>query len=252
MKRQAYEAIVRGVLTAGVWACATSAWGITIDGRFDPAEEWHDAQVVITDLNEAAIGQDSYDIERICLYGSDQLYVAFDVWNGHPQFSPAPPIITGRAFLNFDFNSVGAETHYYGLTYNDHKGFEPGHVHLIEYDDATRGAFTCLGRVDTFAVDEVIEMAVPWDLFPAIADGARQVQFDDYSFVYNNGGIYVADDASNATVAFNNALPVVPEPLTLLTLLPGCGLAGIALLRRLRQGKRGASQDGRRIRSLEE
>jgi len=227
---------------AGVWACALPAWGITIDGRFDPAEEWKDAQVIITDLNEAAIDQDSYDIERICLYGSDQLYLAFDVWNHHPQFTPAPPIITGRAFLNFDFNSVGAETHYYGLTYNDHKGFEPGHVHLIEYDDATRGAFSCLGLVDSFAVGEVIEMAVPWGLFPEITDATRQVRFGDYSFVYNNGGIYAADDASNATVEFNQPLPVVPEPLTLLTLLPGCGLAAGVLVRRLRRGRRRMAQ----------
>lgn len=225
--KQAFLRMTAMVVTLAL--AGATAQAITVDGVVSVGE-WTGAPVVIVDPNEAAV-PDSYDVERVMMAGGPQLYVAVEVWNDLPLFTPTP-IPTGRAFLNFDWNEVDGPVRYFGLTLNDHKGFPPGTLHLIEYADGTRTLFSDLGTA-SYAVGSAIEMSVPWSQLPGVdPDGDGYATFASFGFLYNNGGQPPDDDSSNATVERNNPVPVIPEPLTLTGLALAAGATLPRLLRR--------------------
>jgi len=216
-------ALVATVLLAG------TAHALVLDGVASVGE-WDDAQMLISDPNEALI-PDSYDVERISIQGTAlALHMAVEVYNDAPSFAPAPPVPTGRAFLNFDWNRTDGSAQYYGLTYNNHKGFPVGELHVIEYDDGTRTAFTDLGLA-SFDIGSAIEFEMPWGMFSAMGPADGVVTFDSFAFLYNNGGMQPDDDESNSTLVTNDPVPTVPEPLTLTGLILGCGASLPRLLR---------------------
>lgn len=223
-------ALVATVLLAG------TARAVVLDGVASVGE-WDAAQIVVSDPNEALI-PDSYDVERISIQGGLSLYMAVEVYNGAPSFAPAPPVPTGRAFLNIDWNRTGGPTQYYGLTYNNHKGFPPGELHVIEYDDGTRTTFTDLGLAG-IAIGSAIEIEMPWGLFGALDPVDGFVTFDSLTFLYNNGGMQPDDDDSNSTRVTDEPVPVVPEPLTLTGLMLGCGALLPRLLRAVKRTGQG-------------
>jgi hypothetical protein len=211
---------------------AGTAHAVVLDGAVSVGE-WDSAQVVISDPDEVLI-PDSYDVERISIQGGSSLYMAVEVYNDAPSFNPPPPVTTGRAFLNFDWSRTGVPAQYYGLTYNNHKGFPPGELHVIEYDDGTRMTFTDLGLAG-IAIGSAIEIEVPWGMFPAIDPVDGFVTFDSFTFLYNNGGMQPDDDDSNSTLLTNDPVPTVPEPLTVTGLMLGCGALLPRLLRAVKR-----------------
>ena len=232
MRRKSTKLLRLFAVALALSLTGVTAQAVTIDGVIS-AGEWTGAPVLILDPNEASV-PDSYDVQRIMMTGGPQLYVAVEVWNNAPLFTSAP-VPTGRAFLNFDWNEVDGPSRYYGLTLNDHKGFSPGQLHLVEYADATRTAFADLGLA-SFSIGSAIEMTVPWSMLSGVdPDHDGYVTFNSFGFLYNNGGQPPDDDHSNSTVERNDPVPVIPEPLTLTGLALAAGATLPRLLRRCRR-----------------
>jgi hypothetical protein len=161
------------VLLAG-----TAAEAVTVDGRMD-AGEWLGHLATLNDPNEAGTS-DNYDISQILVDSNAAgLNVAVEVYGDGPEFA-APG--SDQPYLNFYFNvrDTGGGVHRLGVTYNDGYDFPEGQAHLITFGSS----WMDLGEVE-FAVDEAVEVAVPWSVMPAGLDGPDDVELVELFFLYN-------------------------------------------------------------------
>lgn len=220
-----WPAVVAAV-ALGAWAAP--AWGITVDGLVS-AGEWDEASIVLTDPNETDYTDNQYDIAQIMLAGGDAMYMRMDVY--------APPVtMVGRqgkaslVFINWTLDTdPGAK---YVLTVNDGFGFTAGEMHLLRRE-TTWDYWLDLGQV-TYATGPVLEAMIPWSLFPAgvIPAPGGEVAMSTFQYVFESGDDLADDFEDGMDIERNDPLPVVPEPITLVTLLAGCATAAWRLRRR--------------------
>ena len=174
------------ILLAGlVWT--VPAQGVTVDGMISSGE-WADANVIIADPNEPGVA-DNYDIKSIYMKdGENNLFVGLSVWGDHPALAASE---SPRPYLNFYFNlyADGGPVYRLGLTYNDGYGFDPGGMHLVQYDG---GWWKDLGQ-PAFAINSAVEVAIPWSMLPEELTSGGPIAVQDLFFLYN----VVPGDANN-------------------------------------------------------
>ena len=216
---------VAAVLAAGVWAVPAKA--ITVDGTVSPGE-WDEASIVLFDPNETQYPDDQYDIAQIMLNGGTSMYMRMDVY--------APPVtlagLQGKAslvFIDWALDTDPGAT--YVLTVNDGFGFSAGELHLLRR--VGMGNWADLGQA-MFATGPVMEAEIPWSLFPAgvIPSPVGEINISTFHYVFESGDDLPDDYHNGLVIERNDPLPVIPEPVTLVTLLAGCATAAWRVRRR--------------------
>ncbi|MDY7010590.1 MAG: PEP-CTERM sorting domain-containing protein [Planctomycetota bacterium] len=165
------------LLIALPWS--TSAWGITVDGEIGLGE-WAQANVIILDPNEPDVPND-YDLYSIMLDdGNLQLYVSVSVYGDRPALAAEG---SERPYLDFYFNlyAGGGPVRRFGLTFNNGYGFDPGEMHLIQYDG---DRWVDLGQ-PTYAMSSAIEVAIPWSMLPEQLTVFETIAAQGLFFLYN-------------------------------------------------------------------
>jgi len=215
---------VAAALAVGAWAVPAAA--ITVDGLVS-AGEWDEASILLTDPNEPAYTDDQYDIQQILLAGGDAMYLRMDVYT--------PPVtMAGRqGKASFVFKNWTIDTDVgglYVLAVNDGFGFPAGEMHLLRRDT---GDWVDLGQA-SFATGTVLEAVIPWSLFPAgvIPAPGGEITLSNFRYVFESGDDLPDDYQNGMDIERNDPLPVIPEPITLVTLLAGCATAAWRLKRR--------------------
>ena len=177
---QAMVGVLIGAFVLIIALGANPANAITIDGVISPGE-WSGAEVVITDPNEPASQDDNYDLNRVMLAdGHYSFYVGLTVYGDHPALAAQG---SQRPYLDFYFNMCigGAPPYRFGLTYNNGYGFDPGDMHLIQYDE---NGWEDLGTVD-FVIDKVVEVHIPWSMLPPELFACPAIAVQSLFFLYN-------------------------------------------------------------------
>jgi len=212
-------------MSIGGWAAPAVA--ITVDGTVS-AGEWDEASIVLLDPNEAQYTDDQYDIAQMMLSGGTSMYMRMDVY--------APPVtLVGRqgkaalAFIDWALDTDPGAT--YVLTVNDGFGFPAGEMHLLRR--VGTGDWSDLGQA-TFATGPVLEAEIPWSLFPAgvIPAPGGEININTFHYVFESGDTLPDDYHDGLVVERNDPLPVIPEPVTLVTLLAGCATMAWRIRRR--------------------
>ena len=214
---------------------AVPAWGITVDGLVAPADEWDGAAVHFTDPGpEPPVGDfeipGGYDVTDIFLTGGVAMYFRMDVLE--------PPLVLFQrgVYLRYDFAIDEDPGAAYGISFNDGLELERGLMHVVRFPDAS-----LRGRLDmeylgqgTFVSDDVLEAKFDWDLFdPAVVAGGRVTV--NYHWWILESGTGTIDDGGEGPVQGVNL--IVPEPLTAVGLLLGCGMLARRWIRGFRNGR---------------
>jgi len=196
---------------------ATPALGITIDGSVSPADEWDAAEIHITDPNPEPPIPLAYDVTDIYLAGGTKLNFRLDVLD--------PPVVFGRfVYLRYDFAIDEDPGAGYSLSMNDGLGFPPTEMHLVRFPDWSNldpATAQDLGQ-GTYAIGDTLEASFGWSLFPSDVQDAMQITLNEYYFVLETGPCTV-DDVGGGQLS-GPPLPMVPEPITLVGFLLGCGV----------------------------
>ncbi len=219
--------------------CVSPAWSITVDGYANPADEWTDAEIHITDPAPEPPIPEAYDVTDVYLAGGWELNFRLDVYD--------PPIVFKRGvYLRLDFAIDEDPGAAYSISLNDGLGLPSNRIHMVRFDDwDNRGFFSkqYLGE-GVFETGDLLEASFEWSLFPSGVLSEGKITLNRYWFVLESGR-GTADDAGEGPIEGTLFDPpqAVPEPITLLSFALGCGLLARRMVRiRASEGKDGVGE----------
>jgi hypothetical protein len=236
-------------LAGRLWLCGASlvvllglagpAWCVTVDGLVSPSDEWDDAGIHLIDAAPEPPIPAGYDVTDIYLKGGSSLFFRTDV--------EAPPIEFKRhIYLRFDFSIAEDPGAGYSISINDGLGLPRDAVHLVRFEDWNHRGFNDKQHLGegTLASGDVFESAFDWSLFPEWVRDGNRITLGNYSWMLESGPTTLDDGGEGV---FSPASPIligpqplnddlIPEPMTLVGLVLGCGMLGRRVITALKKG----------------